>query len=286
MGRVAGKVALITGAARGQGRSHAVRLAGEGADIIAVDLCRDIDSVPYGLATPEDLAETVRLVQAEGRTCTAVQTDVREFTEFNQAVATAIQAHGQLDIVVANAGIAPMGAAEPGTLFDVLQVNMNGVVNTIAASIDHLGAGASVVVTGSVAGLRMGRGETGTPGLNPGGAGYGFAKRTVSSLVHTLARELGPRGIRVNTVHPSNTLTPMFDNLMMARMFSPDEQAPTLESNDAKYRAMHVLDVPYVQPGDISNAVLFLASDESRYVTGQQLAVDAGVSTLEPYRGA
>jgi SDR family mycofactocin-dependent oxidoreductase len=286
MGRLDGKVVLITGAARGQGRSHALRLAAEGADIIALDLCGQVESVPYEMSTADDLAETAKGVEALDRRIVAAQADVRDASSLTAVVSNAVAELGRLDVVVANAGIAPMGEAPSQTLLDVLQINLGGVINTVAAALPHLASGASVIAIGSVAGLHMGKAESPSAAANPGGAGYGFSKRTVASLVHTLARELGRDGIRVNAVHPTNVRTPMFDNDMMARLFDPQGEAPDLASNDATYRSMHVLDVPYVEPADISNAVLFLASDESRFVTGQQLAVDAGVMLREPYSGA
>ncbi|MET0952830.1 MAG: mycofactocin-coupled SDR family oxidoreductase [Aeromicrobium sp.] len=285
MGRVDGKVVLITGAARGQGRSHALRLAGEGADVIAVDLCGQMANVPYDMASRADLDKTVAGVVAAGRRAVGIQADVREAAALTEAVATAVGELGRLDVVVANAGIAPMGALPPQTLLDVLQVNLNGVINTVAAALPHLASGASVVAIGSVAGLHMGKAESGSPASNPGGVGYGFSKRTLASLVHTLGRELGREGIRVNAVHPTNVDTPMFNNDMMLRVFDPESDRPTMAGNDATYRSMHVLDVPFVESSDISSAVLYLASDEARYVTGQQLAVDAGVMLKDPYPG-
>ena len=286
MGRVDGKVVLVTGAARGQGRSHALRLAAEGADVIALDLCGQMGSVPYEMSSAADLDETAKGVESHGRRVVTVQADVRDASELAEMVSKAVGELGRLDVVVANAGIAPMGEAPPQTLFDVLQVNLNGVINTVAAALPHLTSGASVIAIGSMAGLHMGKAETASPGSNPGGAGYGFSKRTLAALVHTMGRELGREGIRVNAVHPTNVNTPMFVNDMMFRLFDPESPAPSLERNDAMYRAMHVLDVPYVEPVDISNAVLFLASDEARYVTGQQLGVDAGVMLKDPYPGA
>jgi SDR family mycofactocin-dependent oxidoreductase len=285
MGRVEGKVALVTGAARGQGRSHAVRLAQEGADIIAVDIAAQIDTVPYSMSTPAELAETVAQVQATGRRIVASRTDVRDLAALTAEVDRAVNELGGLDIVVANAGISPLGKQPAAVFLDVVQVNLNGVVNTLSASVPHLTAGGSVIVTGSVAGLRLGRAESDQSGTGPGGAGYGFAKRTVSSLVHSLARELGREGIRVNAVHPTNTATPMLLNEMMYGVFTGGAPHSTLADAEPAMRGMHVLDTAMVQPEDISAAVLFLASDEARMVTGQQLKVDAGCLVLEPYSG-
>lgn len=284
MGRVQGKVALVTGAARGQGRSHAVRLAREGADVIAIDIVEQIESVPYPMSTPDDLAETVAQVEATGRRSVALQVDVRDLGTLTDEVGRAVMELGRLDIVVANAGIAPLGKQPAAVFLDVVQVNLNGVVNTLTAAVPHLTVGGSVIVTGSVAGLRMGRAESDQSGTGPGGAGYGFAKRTVAALVHSLARELGCEGIRVNAVHPTNVATPMLLNDMMFAMFSGAAQ-PTLADAEPAMRGMHALDVAMVEPDDISAAVLFLASEESRMMTGQQLKVDAGCLVLEPYSG-
>ncbi|MFJ3212651.1 mycofactocin-coupled SDR family oxidoreductase [Streptomyces flaveolus] len=285
MGRVEGKVALVTGAARGQGRSHAVRLAQEGADIIAVDITAQIDTVPYDMSTPADLAETVAQVEATGRRIVAGRVDVRDLAALTAEVNRAVNELGGLDIVVANAGISPLGKQPAAVFLDVVQVNLNGVVNTLSAAVPHLTAGGSVIVTGSVAGLRLGRAESDQSTTGPGGAGYGFAKRTVSSLVHSLARELGREGIRVNAVHPTNTATPMLLNEMMYAVFTGGAPQSTLADAEPAMRGMHVLDAAMVQPEDISAAVLFLASDEARMVTGQQLKVDAGCLALEPYSG-
>lgn len=284
MGRAEGKVALVTGAARGQGRSHAIRLAREGADIIAIDIVEQIESVPYPMSTPGDLADTVAQVEATGRRIVAVRADVRDLAALTTAVDRAVAELGRLDVVVANAGIAPLGKQPAAVFLDVVQVNLNGVVNTLSAAVGHLTVGGSVIVTGSVAGLRMGRAESDRSSTGPGGAGYGFAKRTVAALVHSLARELGSEGIRVNAVHPTNVATRMLLNEMMFGMFSGAAE-PTLADAEPAMRGMHVLDTAMVQPDDISAAVLFLASEESRMITGQQLKVDAGCLVLEPYSG-
>ncbi|GAA5153432.1 mycofactocin-coupled SDR family oxidoreductase [Pseudonocardia eucalypti] len=271
-GRVAGKVALITGAARGQGRSHAVRLAAEGADIVAVDRCADIGSVPYPLATEADLAETERLVEALDRRILSIRADVRDPAAMREAVRRARTEFGRLDVVVAQAGIAPMGAAEPvSAMLDTVDVNLGGVLNTLHAAIPELEAGASVIATGSLAAMRPRSGAA-----DPAAAGYKFAKQALSHYVHELATALAPKSIRVNAVHPTNTDTPMLHHPGMYRIFRPDLDAPTREQAEQAFPAMNLMPVPYVAPEDISHAVLFLASDESRFVTGMQLRVDAG----------
>ncbi|MET0144401.1 MAG: mycofactocin-coupled SDR family oxidoreductase [Ilumatobacteraceae bacterium] len=274
-GRVEGKVALITGAARGQGRAHAERLAGEGADIIAIDLCEQIESNPYPLATPEDLAETSRRVESAGRACVAVKADVREPAQLRDAVKQGLDRLGHLDIVVANAGILPSGPGKgAGAFLDAVNVDFIGVVNAIAAAVDHLPDGASIIVTGSVAALTPG--ATDNPEMGPGGAGYSFAKQTLVPFVEQMALALAPRFIRCNTVHPTNCNTHLLHHDFLYRMFRPDLENPTREEAEVAFATFQAMPVPYVEPSDIADAVLFLASDESKYVTGQSLRVDAG----------
>jgi SDR family mycofactocin-dependent oxidoreductase len=276
MGRVDGKVVFITGAARGQGRSHAVRLAAEGADIIAVDLCRDLDTVQYPLAGPEDLKETVRLVEEQGRRIVAVEADVREPAELRAAVSQGLSELGSLDVVVAQAGILPL-SGEPAmqAWADVVNTNLIGTLNAIHAALPHLGAGASIIATGSAAAF-MPNDAVATPGADPGGSGYGYAKRALSDYIHELARALAPRSIRANAVHPTNVNTEMLQNDPMYRIFRPDLEQPTRADAELAFPAQQAMPLPYVEPIDISHAVVYLASDESRYVTGIQLRVDAG----------
>jgi SDR family mycofactocin-dependent oxidoreductase len=274
-GRVEGKVAFVTGAARGQGRSHALRLAEEGADIIAVDICDDIASTAYPLATLGDLAETARRVESLDRRIITEKVDVRERSQLAHVVERGVIELGRLDIVVANAGIAPIGRSSPLIAFlDTVSVNLVGVINTIEAAYPHLGEGASIIAIGSTGGLMPG--GTNSYEGGPGGSGYTHAKRGVARFVHDLALQLAPRSIRVNAVHPTNVETDMLLNPPMYKMFRPDLEEPTREDAEIGFRAMQAMPVGYVQPIDISNAVLFLASDESRYVTGLQLKVDAG----------
>jgi len=275
-GRVQGKVALITGAARGQGQSHALRLAQEGADIIAIDLCEDIATNHYALSTPSDLEQTAKLVEAEGRKVVSIIADVRERSAMFEAVKKGVaELGGHLEIVVANAGICPLGAdVPPQGFFDAVAVDLVGVYNTIEAAYPYLTAGASIIATGSVAGLMPG--GTDNPQNGPGGAGYSHSKRGVARLVHDLALQLGPVSIRVNAVHPTNVNTNMLMSQPMYSIFRPDIENPTKEDAMLAFPAMQVMPIPYVEPLDISNAVLFLASDEARYVTGLQLKVDAG----------
>lgn len=276
MGRVEGKVAFVTGAARGQGRSHAVRLAEEGADIIAVDLCRDFETVGYKMATPDDLKETVCQVEAQGRRIVALQADVRSIDEMRAAVERGVDELGGVDIVVAQAGIAPLrGEPKLQAWCDAIDVDLIGTINAIQAALPHLREGASVIATGSTAAL-MDHGIVAEPGSNPGGAGYAFAKRALSEYVHELARNLAPLKQRANVVHPTNCDTPMLQSEPMYKSFRPDLENPTRADAEPGFAVQQAMPVPYVEPLDISNAVLFLASDEARYITGTQLRVDAG----------
>ncbi|MGI5460388.1 mycofactocin-coupled SDR family oxidoreductase [Streptomyces sp. CA-249302] len=276
MGRVDGKVAFITGAARGQGRSHAVRLAEEGADIIAVDICRDFETVRYPMATPEDLKETARLVEKQGRKVVALQADVRDTAQLRDALQTGLDQFGGLDIVVAQAGIAPLrGEPKMQAWCDAIDVDLIGTINTIQVSLPHLREFASVIATGSTAAL-MDFGIVQEPGNNPGGAGYAFAKRALSEYVHELARNLAPLNQRANVVHPTNVDTHMLQNDSMYESFRPDLEHPTREDAEPAFAVQQAMPVRFVEPRDISNAVLFLASDEARYITGTQLRVDAG----------
>jgi (+)-trans-carveol dehydrogenase len=272
-GRLAGKVAFITGAARGQGRSHAVRLAQEGADIIAVDICKPIGSVQVPLSTPQDLAETADLVKGLNRRIYTAEVDVRDYDAVKAAVDSGVEQLGRLDVIVANAGIANGGDLLHETAerdwTDMIDVNLAGVWKTVKAGVPHLlagGRGGSIILTSSVGGLKA----------YPHTGHYVAAKHGVVGLMRTFAVELGQHHIRCNSVHPTNVNTPMFMNEPTFRMFRPDLENPGPEDLAAIGQMMHVLPVGWVEPEDISNAVLFLASDESRYVTGVTLPVDAG----------
>jgi SDR family mycofactocin-dependent oxidoreductase len=276
MGRVEGKVAFITGAARGQGRSHAVRLAEEGADIIAVDICRDIESIKYSLATPDDLKETVRLVESLDRRIVAVQADVREPAQLTAALEQGLAEFGKLDIVVAQAGIAAMKGEPPLRAWtDVIGTNLLGSINAIHAALPYLTKGASVIATGSSAAF-MPDVPMMNPGADPGGVGYMVAKKALANYIHELARTLAPHQIRANAVHPTNVNTAMLQSEPMYQSFRPDLEHPTREDAEPAFGVQQAFPIPYVEPIDISNAVLFLASDEARYVTGMQFRVDAG----------
>jgi (+)-trans-carveol dehydrogenase len=272
-GRVEGKVAFISGAARGQGRSHAVRLAQEGADIIAIDICAPIDNMTYPPSTPEDLAETADLVKAQNRRIVTAEVDVRDYDALKAAVDSGVEQLGRLDIIVANAGIGTIGKKLhkiPENIWqDMIDVNLSGVWKTVKAGVPHViagGRGGSIVLTGSV-GSHKALAYTGH---------YIAAKHGVMGLMRSFAVELGQHLIRVNSVHPSQVNTPMTMNDLTFRLFRPDLENPGPEDFAPFSQMTHTLPVPWVEPIDISNAVLFLASDESRYITGVSLPVDAG----------
>ncbi len=276
MGRVQGKVAFVTGAARGQGRSHAVRLAEEGADIIAVDRCEDFATVGYPMATPEDLEETAHFVEKTGQRVVTAKVDVADAGQLKSALTDGIAELGKLDIVVTAAGIAGMkGSADLAAWIDVMNTNLIGTINAIHVALPHLGDGASIIATGSTAAL-MDVAKNDNPGADPGGAAYLHSKRLLSQYVHNLAAELAPRGIRANVVHPTNTNTPMLQSAPMYKSFRPDLEDPTQADAEPVFYVQQAMKIPWVEPEDISNMVLFLASDEARYITGTQQRVDAG----------
>ena len=271
MGRVDGKVAFVTGAARGQGRSHALRLAEEGADIIAIDLCAQVESVPYPMATPEDLQETVDAVEALDRRIVAGEADVRDYDAVKAALDAGVAELGRLDIVCANAGIgsfAPAAELSEQTWREMIDINLTGVWNTCKAALAHISDGGSLVLTSSAAGLM------GIPNV----AHYAAAKHGVVGLMRTLAQELAPRMIRVNSIHPTTVDTPMVRNDALFSLFRPDLEHPTVDDFVEAAAEMNLLPIPWVEPRDVSNAVLFLASDESRYITGVALPIDAGAT--------
>ena len=263
-GRVAGKVAFITGAARGQGRAHAIRLAEEGADIIGIDICRDYGDVPYPLATEADLAETVTAVEALDRRIVATVADVRDAGALKAAVDDGVAQLGRLDVVSANAGICTIQSWDevtPQVWQDTLDTNLTGVWNTMVVSVPHLIAagGGSIICTSSTAGIK------GLPYLAP----YVAAKHGVVGIARTMANELARHSIRVNTVHPTGVDTPMGNGLGgLEPLINRDPSLGPIY--------MNTLPVETVDARDISNAVLFLASDEARYVTGLEFTVDAG----------
>jgi len=274
MGKLDGKVAFITGAARGQGRAHAVKLASEGADIIAIDVLEHDGYSEVKGTTWDDLDETVRQVEALDRRIIASKADVRRLDQLQKAVDEGVAELGRLDIVVANAGIIGVyfaGADIPEEQWtNMIDVNLNGVWRTARVAIPHIragGRGGSIVLTGSVASAR------GVPGL----AHYGAAKHGVVGLMKTLAIEYAGDGIRVNAVLPGHVNTPLIETQQTYKRFRPDlDRAVTKDEFMASAQASNLLHAPWLEPEDVANAVLFLASDDSRLMTGQPLAVDIG----------
>lgn len=273
-GRVEGKVAFVTGAAIGQGRSHAVRLAQEGADIIAIDVCkRVVATSPIPAATPEDLAETADLVKGLNRRIFTAEVDVRDFHAMKAAVDAGVEQLGRLDIIVANAGIGNGGDTLDKTSEhdwqEMIDVNLSGVWKTVKAAVPHLingGKGGSIILTSSVGGLKA----------YPHCGNYVAAKHGVVGIMRSFAVELGHHMIRVNSVHPTHVSTGMIMNEGTWKLFRPDLENPGPDDMAPICQMFHTLPVPWVDAEDISNAVLFFASDESRYVTGVTLPVDAG----------
>jgi SDR family mycofactocin-dependent oxidoreductase len=278
MGRIDGKVAFITGAARGQGRAHAVRLAEEGADIVALDICAPIKSLAYELAGPADLQVTAAMVEATGRRIIAERADVRRAGELAAAVERALSEFGRIDIVCANAGIlsyAPGIELAATAWQDVIDVNLTGVFNTVQATAPAMiarGEGGSIILTSSFGGLR---------GI-PNAVHYTAAKHGVLGLARAFALELAPHFIRVNSIHPSAVPTPMVDNDATLAVFAAGGAKATLDDAREAFAKLNALPVPWVDARDVSNAVLWLASDESRFVTGVALPVDAGSTQKMP----
>ncbi len=278
MGRVSGKVAFITGAARGQGRAHAIRLAEEGADIVALDICSQLASVDYPMATPDDLAETAKLVEEQDRRVLARQVDVRDLAGMQAVVEEAVAEFGGIDIVVANAGIATLGPSwelPEEKVQEMLDVNLMGVWKTTTATIPAMierGRGGSIILTSSIAGL------IGFNGLSH----YVAAKHGVTGLMRALAIEAAPHNIRVNSLHPGFANTPMVNNDVFKSIFRPDLESPSEEDLSAVTLAMNALPVRWLEAIDLANAVLYLASDEARYVSGTTHVVDAG--SISPFK--
>jgi SDR family mycofactocin-dependent oxidoreductase len=267
MGRMNGKVVFITGAARGQGRSHAIRLAEEGADIIAVDICEPIESARYELGSDADMAATVKEVESLGRRIFAQRADVRDRAGLQRALDAGIaELGGGVDVVLANAGILPLSLHPAERAWqDTLDVNLTGVLHTVEAAIPGMitrACGGSIVLTSSTAGA------VGVCGPSEGGLAYTAAKHGVVGLMRQYANNLAPYGIRVNSVHPTGVDTLMTTN--------PEVQAALTQDPSLSNAMANALPVPLIEPIDVSNAVLWLASDEARYVTGSMVYVDAG----------
>lgn len=274
MPRLDGKVAFITGAARGQGRSHAVRLAEEGADIIAIDICQTIPAAPGPGPTPAELDVTIEAVEALGRRILAAQLDVRDLEAMTGFVAKSVGELGRLDIVLANAGIAgtaPTLEMDEQVWQTMMDINLTGVWKSLKASVPHIiagGRGGSVVITSSLAAVTA----------NEHTAHYSAAKSGLVGLMRVLAKELAPHRIRVNTVHPTTVGTEMILNESTYRHFRPDLDHPTRDDFEETARTLNRIPIPYLEAADVTNVVLFLVSDEGRYVTGSQQLLDAGGS--------
>jgi SDR family mycofactocin-dependent oxidoreductase len=274
-GRVEGKVAFITGAARGQGRSHAIRLAEEGADIIAVDLCQEVPGTGTSGSTDRDLAETVKAVETLGRRIIATKVDVRDPVALAEAVDAGVAELGRLDIVSANAGIASIPRKtweiDESDWQTMIDINLTGVFHTAKATVPHIiagGRGGSIILTSSAAGLVAYENI----------CHYVAAKHGVVGIMRTLALELAQYMIRVNSLHPTQVDTPMIQNEATYRIFRPDLEHPTKADYEPECVAMNALPIPWIEPVDVSNALVFLASDDARYITGITLPVDAGTT--------
>jgi SDR family mycofactocin-dependent oxidoreductase len=273
-GRMAGRVVLVTGAGRGMGRSHALRLAREGADVIGVDVCGPIPSATAPVTTREDLAETARAVEALDRRMVAFQADVTDEGSLAAGVAEGVAELGRLDCAIANAGIGvpPHEVADtPAQEWrDMLEVNLTGVFLTAKVAVPHIrahGDGGSLLLVSSALGLR------GMANV----ASYVAAKHGVVGLMRSLALELAPERIRVNSIHPTNVDTPLIQNENVYRLFRPDLEHPTRDDVSGVFQDLNLLPTPWVQPGDVSEAVLYLAADDSgRWITGTTHRVDAG----------
>lgn len=272
-GRLEGKVAIITGAARGQGRSHAVRLAEEGADIVAIDICKQVESVAYPMSNPDDLRETVRLVENLDRRILAYEEDTRDGAALARIVSEAVAEFGHIDVVVGNAGIFSQAAVtwelSDAQWNDTVSINLTGYFELVRAVVPTMiaaGRGGSIVFTSSLLGTK------GAWHMSH----YAAAKHGVAGLMQCLAHELAPHMIRVNTVNPTMVHTPMIDNESAFHLFRPDLESPTLEDFAVPAQAGNLLPIPWIEAVDISNAIVWLASDEARYVTGVSLPVDAG----------
>jgi (+)-trans-carveol dehydrogenase len=271
-GKLDGKVALITGGARGQGRSHALRLASEGADVIAIDNCADIATTAYHGGTEADLEETARAVEALGRRVFTAHADVRSYDELDAAISKGVAEMGRLDIVCANAGILSMGKAHElseQSWLDMIDINLNGVWRTTKAVTPHLiagGRGGSIIITASGAALH------GVPNI----AHYVAAKTGVVGLMRTISIELAPYGIRANAISPTNVNSDMIQNEALYKLYLPAMENPTKADFAAATTTTHPMGVPWVEVEDVSAVVAFLASDDSRYITGMQVPIMAG----------
>ena len=284
-GRLQGKVTFITGAGRGQGRAHAVKQAGEGAKVIAVDICEDTESNPYPMSGWDDLMETKRLVEEVGSQCVAVKADVRQREQLAEALAQGLTGFGRLTTVCANAGILPMAMGDPHSLDfqDAVDVDLIGVMNTVTVAVPHLlhaGREGSIIITGSTAALIP---NTISPAVDPrtifgpGGAGYSWSKQTLVGYTQQMAMHLAPSGVRVNVIHPTNCNTHLMNSEGVYKSFRPDLETVTREDFIPAAEYYHALPAtPWIELDDVAELVLFLASDQSKYMTGTSIPIDAG----------
>ena len=278
MGRLAGKTVLITGAARGQGRAHAVRLAEEGADIVATDICTQLPEIAYTMSTRDDLDHTVKLVEQLDRRCLAFTADAGDLVRMREVVDEAVAELGHLDAVVINHGLSTphsIDQEDADAIFDaIVAANLTAVWRTARAVVPALRAsgGGGIVITSSAAGIRA---FGGLPG-------YVASKQGVLGLMQALAIELAPSGIRVNAVCPGNVATPMLHNPFLQSLFAGGKPDATVDDMVFPARAMSLMGVPWVEPEAISNGVLYLLSDEAKYVTGIALPIDTGMLAQPP----
>ena len=283
-GRMEGKVTFITGAGRGQGRAHAVKQGGEGSKIIAIDICEDIESNPYPMSSWDDLQETKALVEAAGSECLTIKADVRKREQLAEAVAEGVAKFGRLTTLCANAGILPMAMGDPNpTDFqDAVDVDLLGVMNAVRVAIPHIipaGREGSIIITGSTAGMMP---NTVSPAadpkgyMGPGSAGYGWAKRVLISYTEEMAMHLSSYGVRVNCIHPTNVNTHLLHNDGLYAMFRPDLEVVTREDFEPASTYFQALPIPWLEPEDVADLVCFLASDESKNITGDNIRIDAG----------
>src|ERR1700733_1836810 len=278
MKKLEGKVAFITGAARGQGRAHSVRLAEEGAKIVAIDICSQMERVTYEMSSADDLAQTVIDVEAVGGEIMAEAVDVRDLPGLERIAGAAVERFGSIDIVIANAGISTYGRTWELTeelWQDTIDVNLTAVWKTVKATVPvmiALGRGGSIVFTSSSAAF------VAIPTLSH----YTAAKTGLVGLARSLTQELGEHFIRVNTIHPAAVETMLALNDDCLRLFAPNIENPTKEDVRAPFASMNVLPVPWMEPRDVSNTILWLVSDDARFVTGAAIPIDMGLSTKYP----
>ncbi len=283
-GRLEGKVTFITGAGRGQGRAHAVKQGSEGAKIIAIDICANIESNPYPLSSWDDLQETKALVERAGSECLTIKADVRSREQLETAMDEGVKQFGRLTTVCANAGILPMAMGDPNpTDFqDAVDVDLLGVMNAVRVAIPHIlpaGREGSIIITGSTAGMMP---NTLSPSrdpknmMGPGSAGYGWAKRILISYTEEMAMHLSPYGVRVNCIHPTNVNTHLIHNEGIYAMFRPDLEVVTREDFIPSSEHFQALPIPWLEPEEVADLVCFLASDESKNITGDNIRIDAG----------